>query len=340
MTDQGDDLRIRRKRALIAPAVLAEDIPVSARAVDLITRTRRDIADIVHGRDRRLLVVVGPCSIHDPDAAKEYADRLALLSERTAGELLIVMRVYFEKPRSTVGWKGYINDPGLDDSFHVNDGLRGARHLLAHVTACGLPVATEFLDTTFGQYLADFVSWGAIGARTVESQIHRQLASGLSMPVGIKNRTDGDVGVALDALIAARASHLFPTLTKEGAPALYETSGNNDAHLVLRGGAQPNFDQESIEDARKGLNHRGIDAGIVVDCSHANSGKDHTRQAGVAESVVALRRDDALTIAGIMLESHLVAGRQDRPDTYGQSITDACIGWEETECVIESIAAR
>lgn len=339
MTEQGDDLRIRRKRALVAPAVLAEDMPVSASAAELITNSRRDIADIVHGRDARLLVVVGPCSIHDPDAAKEYADRLALLAEQTANELKIVMRVYFEKPRSTVGWKGYINDPGLDGSFRVNEGLRAARHLLAHVTACGLPVATEFLDTTFGQYLADFVSWGAIGARTVESQIHRQLASGLSMPVGIKNRTDGDVGVALDALIAARASHLFPTLTNEGAPALYETTGNNDAHLVLRGGRTPNFDEASIEGARKALNQRGIDAGIVVDCSHANSGKDHTRQAGVAESVAGSRRNDALTIVGLMLESHLVARRQDQPDNYGQSITDACIGWEETEQLIEAIAA-
>ena len=339
MTDSGEDVRIRRKRSLIAPAVLAEDIPLTQEHGATIHAARREIAAIVHRRDPRLLVVVGPCSIHDPDAAKAYADRLAPLAAATAEKLRIVMRVYFEKPRSTVGWKGYINDPALDGSFKVNDGLRRARELLAHITGCGLPVATEFLDTTFGQYYADFVSWGAIGARTVESQIHRQLASGLSMPVGIKNRTDGDIGVALDALIAARASHLFPTLTKEGAPALYETSGNADAHLVLRGGTTPNYDRESVALARSALAQRGIDAGIVIDCSHANSAKDHTRQAAVASDVDEQRRRGESIIVGLMLESHLVAGRQDRPETYGQSITDACIGWAETERVVNTLAS-
>ena len=332
------DLRIRRSRPLVAPCILEEEIPVSSVAAAGVGEARRQIAEIVHGRDPRLLLIVGPCSIHDPDAANEYAERLLPVAKSVSNRALVVMRVYFEKPRTTVGWKGFINDPHLDDSFEVNAGLRGARQLLAEITQRALPAASEFLDTTFGQYYSDFISWGAIGARTVESQVHRQLASGLSMPVGIKNRTDGNVEVAVDALVAARDSHHFPSLTKEGAPTLFETTGNSDAHLVLRGGLQPNYDAGSVADAADALAARGLDAGIVVDCSHANSGKDPARQAECVESVLAQRRNGQERLVGLMLESHLVAGRQDEAITFGQSITDACLGWDETVELIERIA--
>jgi 3-deoxy-7-phosphoheptulonate synthase len=332
------NLRIRRSRPLVAPCVLEEEIPVSAAAAAGVGEARRQIAEIVHGRDPRLLLIVGPCSIHDPDAANEYAERLLPVAKSVSNRALVVMRVYFEKPRTTVGWKGFINDPRLDDSFEVNAGLRGARQLLAEITQRSLPAASEFLDTTFGQYYSDFISWGAIGARTVESQVHRQLASGLSMPVGIKNRTDGNVEVAIDAVVAARESHHFPSLTKEGAPTLFETTGNSDTHLVLRGGLQPNYDAASVASAADALAARGLDAGIVVDCSHANSGKNPARQAECVESVLAQRRSGQERLIGLMLESHLVAGRQDEAITFGQSITDACLGWGETVQLIERIA--
>ncbi len=333
-----DDLRIRRIRALIAPAILEEDIPLTADGQQLIRSARSDISAILHGRDERLLVIVGPCSIHDLEAAHDYAGRLAPYAANLKDKLLIVMRVYFEKPRTTVGWKGFINDPGIDDSYRVNEGLRSARQLLADITALGLPTATEFLDTTFGQYLTDFISWGAIGARTVESQIHRQLASGLSMPVGIKNATSGNIEVALDAIVAAERAHLFPSLTKEGAPALLETTGNHDSHLVLRGGAAPNYDAESVNAAAAALAERNIETGLVVDCSHANSSKDPQRQPMIARDALRQRRGGQDKLVGLMLESHLVAGRQDQPQTYGQSITDACIGWEETAELLTELA--
>ena len=266
----------------------------------------------------------------------DYAARLRALREDCAQKLFIVMRVYFEKPRTTVGWKGYINDPELNESFKVNEGLRGARKLLADVTEMGLPVATEFLDTTFGQYYADFITWGAIGARTVESQVHRQLASGLSMPVGFKNATNGSVNVAADGIVAASQPHLFPSLTKAGAPALLETTGNPDAHLVLRGGSKPNYDTASIDEAHKLLTARDIDTGIVVDCSHGNSNKDHTQQAVIARQVCA-QRQAGTPIAGLMIESHLVAGRQDEPLVYGQSITDACLNWQTTADLLREL---
>ena len=332
------NLRIRRSRPLVAPCVLEEEIPVSAAAAAEVGEARRQIAEIVHGRDPRLLLIVGPCSIHDPDAANEYAERLLPVAKSVSNRALVVMRVYFEKPRTTVGWKGFINDPRLDDSFEVNAGLRGARQLLAEITQRSLPAASEFLDTTFGQYYSDFISWGAIGARTVESQVHRQLASGLSMPVGIKNRTDGNVDVAIDALVAARDSHHFPSITNEGAPTLFETTGNSDAHLVLRGGLQPNYDAASVASAADALAARGLDAGIVVDCSHGNSGKDPACQAECVESVLAQRRSGQERLVGLMLESHLVAGRQDEAIAYGQSITDACLGWGETLQLIERVA--
>ena len=332
------DLRIRRSRPLVAPCILEEEIPVSGDAATGVREARKQISEIVHGRDPRWLLIVGPCSIHDPGAANEYADRLLSVAKSVSDRVLVVMRVYFEKPRTTVGWKGYINDPCLDESFEVNAGLRGARQLLAEIAQRDLPAASEFLDTTFGQYYSDFVSWGAIGARTVESQVHRQLASGLSMPVGIKNRTDGNVDVAIDAMVAARDSHHFPSLTNEGAPTLFETSGNADTHLVLRGGLVPNYDAASVAAAADALSARGIDAGIVVDCSHGNSGKDPAQQAECAESVLEQRRDGQERLVGLMLESHLVAGRQAQPITYGQSITDACLGWEETARLIERVA--
>ena len=332
------DLRIRRSRPLVAPCILEDEIPVSGDAATGVREARKQISEIVHGRDPRWLLIVGPCSIHDPGAANEYADRLLSLAKSVSDRVLVVMRVYFEKPRTTVGWKGYINDPCLDESFEVNAGLRGARQLLAEIAQRDLPAASEFLDTTFVQYYSDFVSWGAIGARTGESQVHRQLASGLSMPVGIKNRTDGNVDVAIDAMVAARDSHHFPSLTNEGAPTLFETSGNADTHLVLRGGLVPNYDAASVAAAADALSARGIDAGIVVDCSHGNSGKDPAQQAECAESVLEQRRDGQERLVGLMLESHLVAGRQAQPITYGQSITDACLGWEETARLIERVA--
>jgi len=331
-----DNLRIAKTRALIAPAVLEEEIPRSAEAAEFVGRARESVAGIVNGRDERLLAIVGPCSVHDITAVLDYATRLHELQQECADKIFVVMRVYFEKPRTTVGWKGYINDPGLDGSFKVNEGLRSARKLLADVTKLGLPVATEFLDTTFGQYYTDFISWGAIGARTVESQIHRQLASGLSMPVGFKNATNGGVGVAIDGITAATQPHLFPSLTKEGAPALLETTGNPDAHLVLRGGKEPNYDAASIRDARASLATRGIDSGIVVDCSHGNSSKDHEQQAIVARAVCQHRQQES-GVVGLMLESHLVAGRQDEPVVYGQSITDACLDWRATVDLVREI---
>jgi 3-deoxy-7-phosphoheptulonate synthase len=307
-----DNLRIRRTRPLIAPAILEEDIPLSPDGAAFVGEARRQIADIVHGRDTRALAIVGPCSVHDIGAVKEYAQRLKPLADALAGKFFVVMRVYFEKPRTTVGWKGYINDPHLDETYHVNDGLRGARQLLSDITALGLPAATEFLDTTFGQYYTDFISWGAIGARTVESQIHRQLASGLSMPVGIKNATNGNTDVAVDALVAAQRSHLFPSLTKEGAPALLETAGNDDCHLVLRGGKAPNFDTDSVSEAIAKLRARNLQSGLLVDCSHANSGKDPDRQITVAQAVLEQRSNGQTGVVGIMLESHLEGGRQVR----------------------------
>jgi 3-deoxy-7-phosphoheptulonate synthase len=339
---QTDNLRISQTHPLISPAVLEEELPSSSEVSALVDAARSTIRDILSGQDQRLLVVVGPCSIHDPDAAREYASRLAPLAQTLAGSICCVMRVYFEKPRTVVGWKGLINDPDLDESYRINKGLRLARQVLLDVAAAGLPAATEFLDTTFGQYYTDLVSWGAIGARTVESQIHRELASGLSMPVGLKNRTDGDVQVAVDAIRAASHRHLFPSLTKEGAPAILETRGNPDCHLVLRGGATPNHDAASVESAQRVLERAGLPEVLMVDCSHANSDKDPMQQPDVARSVVAQRRQGNDGIRGIMLESHLKSGRQELTDslTYGQSITDACLGFDDTEALLIDLAER
>jgi len=338
---QTDNLRIARTHPLISPAVLEEDLPMSADNAAFVDQSRETIKNIFAGTDPRLLVIVGPCSIHDPQAAVDYAGRLAELAADVSNRLFCVMRVYFEKPRTVVGWKGLINDPDLNGSYRINRGLRLARQLLLDITEARLPAATEFLDTTFGQFYTDLISWGAIGARTVESQIHRELASGLSMPVGIKNRTDGDVQVAIDAIRAASHKHLFPSLTKEGAPAILETNGNPDCHLVLRGGQQgPNCDQASIEAAQAQLSSAGVDTGLIIDCSHANSLKQPQRQLEIARSVQEMRQRGNSAIRGIMLESHLVAGRQELGTelTYGQSITDGCLGFDDTRALLEDLA--
>jgi 3-deoxy-7-phosphoheptulonate synthase len=333
-----DDLRIVRTRPLLAPAILAEEIPLTETAATRVSETRRAIEAILDGKDARLLVVVGPCSVHDTKAALEYATKLKPVADALSETLLLVMRVYFEKPRTVVGWKGLINDPDLDESYHINKGLRLARQLLADILELGIPAGTEFLDTTFGQFYADLISWGAIGARTAESQIHRELASGLSMPVGIKNRTDGNIQIAVDAIQTARSRHLFPSLTKEGAPAILETTGNPYAHLVLRGGSEtgPNFDAASIESAAQLLLAAGLPEAVMIDCSHGNSEKDGRRQIEVAGAIMGNLRNSP--VRALMVESHLVAGRQNAPVTYGQSITDACLGFEETEGLLHRLA--
>jgi 3-deoxy-7-phosphoheptulonate synthase len=336
------DLRIRAQKPLIAPAVLEDELPLPDAGADLVAQTRRGVASILTGADDRLLVIVGPCSIHDPEAALEYAARLHEAVSLHPAELLLVMRVYFEKPRTVVGWKGLINDPFLDDSFHFNAGLRLARRLMLDVVKLGLPVGTEFLDTTLGQYYADLVSWGAIGARTVESQVHRELASGLSMPVGFKNRTDGDVQVAIDAIRAARHRHWFPSLTREGAPAVMGTAGNEHAHLVLRGGSRgPNYAAEPVAAATALLRKNELPPHLMVDCSHANSGKDPARQPAVAADVARQIAAGDRAIAAVMIESNLLGGTQDyraKPLIYGRSITDACLAWEQTLPIFATLA--
>jgi 3-deoxy-7-phosphoheptulonate synthase len=340
-----DDLRISRVRPLLAPAILAEEIPLTARASEGVANARRTIEAILDGRDRRLLVVVGPCSIHDPKAAIDYAGRLRQMADLVRDRIFVVMRVYFEKPRTVVGWKGLINDPDLDNSYHINKGLRLARQLLADLAEMGLPAGTEFLDTTLGQFYTDLVSWGAIGARTAESQVHRELASGLSMPVGIKNRTDGNVQVAVEAILAARQRHLFPSLTKEGAPAILETTGNPYCHLVLRGGtlSGPNFGGDAVTAALAELRAAKLPEVLMVDCSHGNSERRPERQLAVIEDVLAQRLAGASALVALMIESNLAAGRQElgaAPLTYGQSITDACLGFAETSRAIEDLAGK
>jgi 3-deoxy-7-phosphoheptulonate synthase len=337
------DLRIRATLPLPAPAILEAELPLDDAGSKRIARARREIAAIMAGTDDRLLVVVGPCSIHDPAAALDYAALLGAAADRHGGDLLLAMRVYFEKPRTVVGWKGLINDPDLDGTFHIDKGLRLARKLMVDVTAAGLPIATEFLDTTLGQYYADLVSWAAIGARTVESQVHRELASGLSMPVGFKNRTDGDVQVAVDAVRSARHPHWFPSLTRDGTPACMETTGNEDTHIVLRGGSGgPNLSAHDVRRAAGLLEAGGLPPFLMVDCSHANSGKDPERQAVAAAELAERISAGDRTIAAVMMESNLVGGAQDyraAPLTYGQSVTDACLSWEKTLPVIAGLAA-
>ena len=338
-----DDLRIAALRPLIPPAILMEELPLMETASNTVANARNEIRDAVSGDDDRLVAVVGPCSIHDPEAAMEYAGRLRELSEDLSRALIVVMRVYFEKPRTTVGWKGLINDPRLDGSFVINEGLRMGRRLLVDLANMGLPAGCEFLDTIMPQFLADLVSWGAIGARTTESQVHRELASGLSMPVGFKNGTDGNVQIALDAIEAAQHPHQFLSVTKQGISAIVETKGNNCGHVILRGSnLGGNYDRESIGKVAAALSAASLCPRLMVDCSHGNSVKDHTRQPAVARSVAAQVADGANDIFGVMMESHLVEGRQDLVDgeapTYGQSITDACISWETTTTILSELA--
>jgi 3-deoxy-7-phosphoheptulonate synthase len=338
------DIRIRSVRPLISPAILEDELPLGDSGAATIKAARKAVANIILGQDDRLLAIVGPCSVHDPEAALEYARKLQPVAQALSQDLLVVMRVYFEKPRTVVGWKGLINDPGLDGSFQINRGLRLARKLLLDVTDVGLPIATEFLDTTLGQYYADLISWGAIGARTTESQIHRELASGLSMPVGFKNRTDGDIQVAVDAIMSARHAHCFPSLTHEGAPAVLTTSGNEHGHLVLRGGSRvgPNFEAAHIAESLALLAKAGAPAAVLVDCSHANSGKKFDRQPAVAHDVAQQMAAGQRGIIGVMLESHLVAGTQavvpGKPLVYGQSITDACLAFDDVVPVLQDLA--
>ncbi|MFN2308818.1 MAG: 3-deoxy-7-phosphoheptulonate synthase AroG [Gammaproteobacteria bacterium] len=337
-----DDLRILNIQEVVPPIQLHEAYPVTATAARTIIGTRKAIHRILTGSDDRLLTIIGPCSIHDPSAALDYAGRLKQVRERLGDDLLIVMRVYFEKPRTTVGWKGLINDPGLDGSFEINTGLRVARKLLADLNEIGVPAATEFLDLVSPQYIADLVSWGAIGARTTESQVHRELASGVSCPVGFKNGTDGTLKVAVDAIRSASQPHHFLSLTKQGHSAIFSTAGNQDCHIILRGGKQPNYAADSVAQAVSDLEAAGLDGRLMIDFSHANSLKDHQRQVEVARDVAAQIASGNRAIIGAMIESHLQAGRQDvqpgRALAYGQSITDACIGWDDSIAVLERLA--
>jgi 3-deoxy-7-phosphoheptulonate synthase len=338
-----DDLRITQVRPLLPPAILLEEIPITERASELVDATRQAIADVLTGQDPRLVVVVGPCSIHDTTAAVEYARRLLPLRERYKDQLIVTMRSYFEKPRTSVGWKGLINDPDLDESFHINKGLRLARQLLVDLNDMGLPTASEFLDTQIPQYIADLTSWVAIGARTTESQVHRELASGLSMPVGFKNGTDGSTQTAVDAVLSARSPHLFPSVTKQGVSAIFETSGNDTCHVILRGGSRtgPNFDTAHVDEACARLKARGLRETVMIDCSHGNSQKDHRKQTAVAAAIAEQVCAGSWHVMGVMLESHLVEGRQDYVtgrSTYGQIITDDCLSLDQTEPILEQLA--
>lgn len=344
MFHRTDDLRIKWTKVVLPPIFLDEELPVTERASDTVFRTREEITRILHGEDRRLLCIVGPCSIHDPKAAREYAGLLKSAREELKDDLLVVMRVYFEKPRTTIGWKGLINDPHLDESFKINDGLRIARHLLLDLAEMGVPAGTEFLDMITPQYMADLVSWGAIGARTTESQVHRELVSGLSCPVGFKNGTSGNVQIAIEAVQAAAHPHTFLGTTKHGQSAIFVTNGNPECHVILRGGRKTvNYDAASVEEACSLLNKSGLRPQVMIDCSHANSNKDHTRQPVVCGDVAAQIAKGDDRISGIMIESNLIAGAQKftpgKPLTYGQSITDACISWPETATLLREIAA-
>jgi 3-deoxy-7-phosphoheptulonate synthase len=342
MTTKTDDLRIREIKELAPPSHLIREFPVSPEAAEATASSRSAIHRILHGMDDRLLVVVGPCSIHDPGAAREYASRLRGQRERLQDRLEIVMRVYFEKPRTTVGWKGLINDPSLDNSFDINRGLRTARELLLDITSMGLPAGTEYLDMITPQYIADLIAWGAIGARTTESQVHRELASGLSCPVGFKNGTDGSIRIALDAIKAASQPHHFLSVTKGGHSAIVSTTGNEDCHIILRGGKAPNYDRASVEAACREAGNAALACRLMIDCSHGNSQKNPDNQLLVTQDVVDQLSEGESRIFGVMLESNLVAGREDlvigKPLTYGRSITDACLSWEATEQALEMLA--
>lgn len=344
MSEQLEDTHLVDMQPLIAPRAVKAELPMTEQAAELVSETRQLIRAILHGRDqRRLLVVTGPCSIHDAEAAYEYAGRLKKVIDATRDRLVIVMRTYFEKPRTTVGWKGLINDPNLDGKFNINKGLRTARGLLLELANMGVPAGSEFLDTITPQFTADLVSWGAIGARTAESQVHRELASGLSMPVGFKNGTGGSIQIAIDGVRAARHPHHFLGVTDQGTAAIISTSGNASCHVILRGSnAGPNYDRSVVDETAEALHAADLPHRILVDCSHGNSQKDYRRQPDVCDDVCAQVAAGSDNICGVMMESHLVAGRQDiKPDTpltYGQSVTDACIDWETTVPMLEDLA--
>lgn len=342
-TTRIDDVRIGAVRPLMTPALLQERVPVLDETLALVEDSRSAIADILHGRDDRLIVVVGPCSIHDHDQAIEYAHHLKKAADDLEDDLLIVMRTYFEKPRTTVGWKGYINDPHLDGSFAINEGLERARRLLRELTLLGLPTGTEFLDLLSPQFIADLIAWGAIGARTTESQSHRQLASGLSCPVGFKNGTDGSIKVAADAILAARAPHAFMGMTKMGMAAIFETRGNDDCHVILRGGKSPNYSAADVAASCEALRASGLREQVMIDVSHGNSSKQHQRQIVVTQDVAQQISEGDRRITGIMIESNLEEGRQDLvtgvPLKHGVSITDACISFAQTVPVLDQLAS-
>lgn len=342
MSQQTDDVRILALEELTPPAHLIREFPCTKKIAETVSDTRKRLHRIIHGTDDRLIVIVGPCSIHDPEAALEYAYKLKELRDKYINQLEIIMRVYFEKPRTTVGWKGLINDPYMDNSFKINDGLRTARELLLNINDMGMPAASEFLDMISPQYVADMISWGAIGARTTESQVHRELSSGLSCPVGFKNGTDGNIKIAIDAIKAASHPHHFLSVTKGGCTAIVSTKGNDDCHVILRGGKKPNYDKRSIEAACKEISEAGLSAKIMVDVSHGNSSKKAENQVPVSATVCKYITAGDMRIIGVMVESNLVPGRQDivpgKPLTYGQSVTDACLGWDDTVTVIEGLA--
>ncbi len=338
-----DDLKIINIREALPPRQLHEELPINEAAATTVYEARQAIQGILQGTDDRLLVIAGPCSIHDVEAGKDYARRLKALRDELSRDLVVIMRVYFEKPRTVVGWKGLINDPNLDGSFEINKGLRLARGLLLDLAREGMPAATEYLDLISPQYVSDLVAWGAIGARTTESQVHRELASGLSCPVGFKNSTDGSLQVAIDAIRSASKPHHFLSVTKAGHSAIFSTAGNPDCHIILRGGRKPNYDAKSLDEAAEALGDAGLPAHMMIDCSHANSRKDPAKQVDVAHSVARQVASGDRRIMGVMLESHLVAGRQDlvadKPLVYGQSITDACMNWDDTIPVLRDLAA-
>jgi 3-deoxy-7-phosphoheptulonate synthase len=341
-TTRIDDTRIKAVRALVSPALLLEELPVTEAVEAVVERSRAAIAAVLHGHDDRLVAVVGPCSIHDHDEAMDYARRLKAEADALDDALIVIMRVYFEKPRTTVGWKGYINDPRLDGSFRINEGLQRARRLLLDINALGLPAGTEFLDLLSPQYFSDLIAWGAIGARTTESQSHRQLASGLSCPVGFKNGTDGGVQVAADAMVSATSGHAFMGMTKMGVAAIFETRGNRDCHVILRGGKAPNFDAASVDTACTVLAKAGQREQVMIDCSHANSAKQPRKQMEVAASIAQRIAAGERRIIGVMVESHLCEGRQDlkpgQTPAPGVSITDACLGWDDTVPLLRGLA--
>lgn len=343
MTPNTDNLRIRTAQEVLSPDELRTDFPVSDAAAHTVLGARRTVQQVLNDADDRPFVVVGPCSVHDADAARDYAGRLKELMHELAGELFIVMRVYFEKPRTTVGWKGLINDPRLDGSFRINDGLRLARRLLLDLNEMGVPAGTEFLDPISPQYVADLIAWGAIGARTTESQVHRELASGLSCPIGFKNATDGGVQIAVDAVVSAQHPHHFLGVTSAGHIAILATTGNPDCHVILRGGKEPNYDRAAVEAAAGLMEKAGLAPRLVVDVSHANSRKQHALQINAARDVAAQIAAGERRVKGLMIESHIIAGRQNlepgQPLTYGQSITDACLGFDDTAVILRELAA-